>query len=138
MAVDELLRVEDLSVSFKTKRGYAAAVRNLSFAVRPGESVAIVGESGSGKSVSAMALLGLLPRSARVSGSAVFEGDELIGMDQKDLRSIRGNRVSMIFQDPMTAFNPVFTIGDQVGEIITAHDSSVSKKDALSLSLIHI
>lgn len=132
MVVEELLKVEDLSVSFKTKRGYAAAVRNLSFAVRPGESVAIVGESGSGKSVSAMALLGLLPRSARVSGSAVFEGDELIGMDQKDLRSIRGNRVSMIFQDPMTAFNPVFTIGDQVGEIITAHDSSVSKKDALS------
>ena len=130
MAMEELLTVDDLSVSFKTKRGYAAAVRNLSFSVRPGESVAIVGESGSGKSVSALALLGLLPRSAKVSGSAVFEGEELIGMDPKDIRSIRGQRVSMIFQDPMTAFNPVFTIGDQVGEIITTHDSSVSKGEA--------
>ncbi len=143
MAVEELLKVDDLSVSFKTKRGYAAAVRNLSFSVHPGESVAIVGESGSGKSVSALALLGLLPRSAKISGSAVFEGEELIGMGPKDLRSIRGNRVSMIFQDPMTAFNPVFTIGDQVGEIITTHDSSVSKKDARSravdlLSLVGI
>ncbi len=140
MAVEELLRVDDLSVSFKTKRGYAAAVRNLSFAVRPGESVAIVGESGSGKSVSALALLGLLPRSAQISGSAIFDGQELIGMKHDDLRSIRGHRISMIFQDPMTAFNPVFTIGDQVSEIITTHDRSVSKKAARdrSIELLHM
>ena len=128
---DELLKVEDLSVSFQTKRGYAAAVRNLSFSVRSGESVAIVGESGSGKSVSALALLGLLPGSAKVTGSARFEGEELIGMPVDELREIRGNRISMIFQDPMTAFNPVFTIGDQIAEIVTTHDGSTSKSEAL-------
>ena len=126
-----LLDVKDLSVSFKTKHGYAAAVRDLSYTVRRGESVAIVGESGSGKSVSALALMGLLPRSAQVTGTANFEGEQLIGMDADHLRSIRGNRISMIFQDPMTAFNPVFTIGNQIGEIVTTHDPSVSKEAAL-------
>ncbi len=131
MAVENLLTIDNLSVAFSTKRGYASAVRGLSFDVRPGESMAIVGESGSGKSVSALALLGLLPRSAQVTGSAIFEGEELIGMPADQMRSIRGERISMIFQDPMTAFNPVFTIGDQIGEIITTHDSSVSKKAAM-------
>ncbi len=131
MAVENLLTIDNLSVAFSTKRGYASAVRGLSFDVRPGESMAIVGESGSGKSVSALALLGLLPRSAQVTGSAIFEGEELIGMPADQMRSIRGERISMIFQDPMTAFNPVFTIGDQIGEIITTHDSSVSKRAAM-------
>jgi len=128
---ETLLKVTDLSVAFKTKKGYAEAVRNLSYEVRPKESVAIVGESGSGKSVSAMALLGLLPNSARVTGSAEFEGTELIDMESKLLRSIRGNQISMIFQDPMTAFNPVFTIGDQISEVVRVHDKSVSKKEGL-------
>jgi oligopeptide/dipeptide ABC transporter ATP-binding protein len=126
-----VLRVEDLSVAFKTKHGYAEAVRGLSYDVMPRESVAIVGESGSGKSVNALALLGLLPRTARVTGSALFEGEELIGMEPDKLRKIRGRRISMIFQDPMTAFNPVFTIGNQIAEIITIHDSSVSDNEAM-------
>ncbi|MEZ5343533.1 MAG: ATP-binding cassette domain-containing protein [Acidimicrobiales bacterium] len=88
----------------------------------PGESVAIVGESGSGKSVGALSLLRLLPRSASIGGSAKFLGEDLIGMDPKRLRQIRGNEIAMIFQDPMTAFNPVFTIGDQIGEAIQVHN----------------
>lgn len=116
-----LLAVDDLSVSFKTKKGMAAAVRGVSFNVYRGESMAIVGESGSGKSVSSLALLGLLPKSAKVTGSAKFDGDELIGMKGSAMQSIRGRRIAMIFQDPMTAFNPVFTIGDQIAEAMEVH-----------------
>ncbi len=127
-----LLAVDDLSVSFKTKKGMAAAVRNLSFNVYRGESMAIVGESGSGKSVSSLALLGLLPKSAEVTGSAKFEGEQLIGMKQNDLRKIRGRQIAMIFQDPMTAFNPVFTVGNQIAEAMEIHglasgDEAMSK-----------
>jgi oligopeptide/dipeptide ABC transporter ATP-binding protein len=126
-----LLVVEDLAVSFRTKGGLARAVRGVSYELARGESLAIVGESGSGKSVSALALLGLLPRSALITGSARLDGDELIGMPTKALRKVRGKRIAMVFQDPMTAFNPVFTIGDQISEMIRNHDGSVSKREAL-------
>jgi peptide/nickel transport system ATP-binding protein len=137
---EPLLRVEGLSVSFKSKRGLARAVRDLSYEVMPGESLAIVGESGSGKSVSALALLGLLPGSAVIEGSAWFEGQDLLTMPASKLRQIRGGKVSMIFQDPMTAFNPVFTIGDQIVEAIRAHDHGVNKKAALdrAVDLLHL
>ena len=125
-----LLTVDDLSVTFPTRRGAAAAVRGLSYELRPGETLAIVGESGSGKSVSALALLGLLPRGASVSGRAEFRGDDLLTMSASKRRSIRGNEISMIFQDPMTAFNPVYTIGDQIVEAIRIHRPKVSKKEA--------
>ena len=127
---DPLLEVEDLSVSFKTKKGMAAAVRGVSFNVYPGESVAIVGESGSGKSVTSLAMLGLLPRSAQITGSAKFRGENLVGMKNDKLRKFRGNKVSMIFQDPMTAFNPLFTIGDQIAEAMEVHGTA-SGNDAL-------
>lgn len=116
-----LLSVDDFSVSFKTKRGMAAAVRNVSFDVYPGESMAIVGESGSGKSVTSLGILGLLPKSAKITGSAKFRGEELVGMKGEKLRSVRGNKIAMIFQDPMTAFNPLFTIGDQIAEAMETH-----------------
>ncbi len=119
-----LLDVSDLNVSFKTKKGMAAAVRGVSLRVERGESVAIVGESGSGKSVSSLALLGLLPKSAQITGSAKFDGQELVGMTQSELQAIRGKRISMIFQDPMTAFNPVFTIGDQISEAMEVHGTA--------------
>ncbi len=126
-----LLSVRDLTVAFKTRKGMAEAVRGVSFDLDRGESLAVVGESGSGKSVTAMALMGLLPTTARISGSASFDGTELIGLDGEALRSLRGRRISMIFQDPMTAFNPVFTIGDQIAEIMTAHDTA-SDSEAMS------
>lgn len=121
MSNDALLTVKDLTVAFKTKKGMAEAVRGVTFHVERGESIAIVGESGSGKSVSSLALLGLLPRSARVTGSANFDGTELIGLQGEALRSIRGRRIAMIFQDPMTAFNPVHTIGSQIAEAMEVH-----------------
>ncbi len=128
-----LLSVNDLTVSFKTKKGMAAAVRGVSFDLAPGESMAIVGESGSGKSVSSLALLGLLPKSAEISGSAMFQGEQLIGMPEKQLQGLRGRKIAMIFQDPMTAFNPLFTIGDQIGEAMEVHGLA-SGKEALSRS----
>jgi len=128
---DLLLSVRDLSVSFATKKGMAEAVRGVSFDVRWGESMAIVGESGSGKSVSVMALMGLLPRSAQVTGSAIFDGQDLLQMDDNALRKIRGKRIAMIFQDPMTAFNPVYTIGRQISEMMETHGTA-SGKQAMS------
>ena len=124
MSDDPILSVKDLHVRFAVKGGKSAhAVRGLEFEVARGETLAIVGESGSGKSVSAMALLGLLPDTATVEGEATFEGQNLLTMNEKQLRKVRGNRISMIFQDPMTAFNPVFTIGDQIGEIMKVHNT---------------
>jgi oligopeptide/dipeptide ABC transporter ATP-binding protein len=128
---EPILSVDDLTVSFETRKGHAEAVRGLGYTLAPGESIAIVGESGSGKSVSALALLGLLPKSAKVSGEARFRGRDLLTMPQSQLRRIRGNEIAMIFQDPMTAFNPVFTIGDQLAEAIRIHRPDVSKKAAI-------
>ncbi len=125
---DVLLSLNELSVAFKTKKGMAQAVRGVTFDVHRGESLAVVGESGSGKSVTVLGLLGLLPRSAHIGGSAVFDGIELVGLPAKDMRGIRGNRISMIFQDPMTAFNPVYTIGDQIIEALEVHGKYSGKE----------
>jgi oligopeptide/dipeptide ABC transporter ATP-binding protein len=123
-----VLVVRDLSVAFRTRRGMARVVNGLSYEVDAGQTVAIVGESGSGKSVSALALLGLLPRNvARVSGSAVFDGQELVGLGEEDLRKVRGAGLGMIFQDPMTSLNPVLTVERQIGEALRAH-AKVSDK----------
>ncbi len=127
---EPLLSVRDLTVAFKTRKGMAEAVRGVSFDLAAGESLAVVGESGSGKSVAALALMGLLPNTARIEGSASFDGTELIGLGGEAMRKLRGRKISMIFQDPMTAFNPVFTIGDQIAEIMTVHDEA-SKPEAL-------
>ncbi|GAA1109001.1 ABC transporter ATP-binding protein [Nocardiopsis metallicus] len=118
----EILRVENLTVEFPTDDGVVRAVRDVSYSLREREVLSIVGESGSGKSVSSMALLGLLPRSARVSGKVLYRGQDLLAMRQKDLRSLRGRKISMIFQDPMTALNPVHTVGDQLAEAVLAHE----------------
>ncbi|WP_017587004.1 oligopeptide/dipeptide ABC transporter ATP-binding protein [Nocardiopsis ganjiahuensis] len=119
---NEILRVENLSVEFPTDDGVVRAVRNVSYSLREREVLSIVGESGSGKSVSSMALLGLLPRSARVSGKVLYRGQDLLAMRQKELRSVRGRKISMIFQDPMTALNPVHSVGDQLAEAVLAHE----------------
>ncbi|WP_375001323.1 dipeptide ABC transporter ATP-binding protein [Aeromicrobium sp. CTD01-1L150] len=131
------LSLTDLSVSFRTDAGSVPAVRGISFDVAPGEVLAIVGESGSGKSVSSRAILGLLPSTATVDGSVrlrsadVADGEarELIGMLGRDLRPIRGDEVSMVFQEPSTALNPVYTVGWQIAEGLRAH-GDVSRSDA--------
>jgi peptide/nickel transport system ATP-binding protein len=110
-------------VTFPTPAGKVLAVRGVNLDVARGEVVGIVGESGSGKSVSFLSILGLLPPSAIISGSATLDGTELIGADMKTIRSVRGKRMSMIFQDPLSALNPVHRIGDQIVEMILAHQS---------------
>jgi oligopeptide transport system ATP-binding protein len=120
--MSSVLEVEDLRVRFWTRRGIVHAVNGISFSVAPGETLGIVGESGCGKSVTALAVMGILPRAARVaSGSVRLEGRELLGLPDRDLRSVRGKEIAMIFQDPMTSLNPVLTIGRQLRESIETH-----------------
>src|SRR5881397_1510148 len=119
---EPLLSVEDLNVRFATRRGTVHAVNGISFDVAPGETLGIVGESGCGKSVTALAILGILPRQGRVpSGQALFEGRDLLGLSDRLLRRIRGKEIAMIFQDPMTSLNPVLTIGRQIREALETH-----------------
>jgi oligopeptide/dipeptide ABC transporter ATP-binding protein len=119
---EPLLRVEDLRVEFKTQRGIVHAVNGISFEVHAGETLGLVGESGCGKSVTALALLGILARNARVvSGRAEFGGRDLLTLSQRELRKVRGRQVAMIFQDPMTSLNPVLTVGRQIREALQTH-----------------
>jgi peptide/nickel transport system ATP-binding protein/oligopeptide transport system ATP-binding protein len=125
-----LLSVDDLRVGFATEDGRVQAVDGVSFQLEPGEVLAIVGESGSGKSVTAQTIIGLTrgPNS-RIEGSVRLSGEELTTQSESQLQSVRGSKIAMIFQDPMTSMNPVYTIGKQIIEAIKAHDRSVSKKD---------
>ncbi|MGQ0777039.1 MAG: ABC transporter ATP-binding protein [Pseudonocardiales bacterium] len=120
-----VLDIENLRVEFRTDDGQVQAVRGVSYQLRRGEVLGIVGESGSGKSVTSLATMGLLPRSARVSGSVRLggrsTGTELLGASDKELSRVRGRRISMIFQDPMTSLNPVYTVGYQIAEAVLAH-----------------
>ena len=116
-----LLEVTDLCVSFPTDAETVRAVRGLSYTIDPGEVVAIVGESGSGKSASAMAIVGLLPDYAEVSGSVRLQGNELVGLADTPMSRIRGKAIGMVFQDPMSALTPVYTVGDQIAEAIEVH-----------------
>ncbi|TWP49230.1 ABC transporter ATP-binding protein [Lentzea tibetensis] len=124
-----LLSVEGLSVTFPTDDGDVRAVRNVSFDLNSGDVLGIVGESGSGKSVSSMAIMGLLPGSARIEGSIRYRGQELVGRNYKQMQPFRSKHISMIFQDPMTSLNPVYTVGWQLAETYRAHHN-VSKKAA--------
>jgi peptide/nickel transport system ATP-binding protein len=129
-ADDPYLVVENLSVQFPTHDGLVKAVSDLSYTVRRGQTLGIVGESGSGKSVSSMAVLGLHnPRSTRLAGSIRVGGTEVVGADEDTLRSLRGNDVAMIFQDPLTALHPFYSVGKQIGEAVRMHNN-VSKADA--------
>jgi len=133
------LAVENLSVTFPSEGGNVQAVRGVDLQVGRGEVLCIVGESGSGKSTVALALMGLLPQSARVEGSARFKGDELIGLGDRALSRIRGKGVGMVFQDPLSAFTPVYTIGTQISEALRVHqDISRAQAKKRSIELLDL
>ena len=119
-----LVEVKNLEVSFFTYAGEVKAVRGISYNLKPGEVMGIVGESGSGKSVSTYGLMGIIPEPGKVIGGQIlFEGRDVTAMSEKELLKIRGKDISMIFQDPMTSLNPLFTIGNQIEESLRKHTS---------------
>ncbi len=125
-----LLQVTDLSVAFPTDTERVEAVRGMNFHVSPGEVVALVGESGAGKSASAMAVVGLLPEYAEVSGSIRLHGNELLGLPDQQMSRIRGKTIGTVFQDPMSALTPVYTVGDQIAEALQVHHRDIGKQAA--------
>ena len=131
-----LLAGEDLRVRLRTARGVAEAVRGVGFALARGETLGIIGESGCGKSLTALALTGLLPDGASVRGSIRFAGRELVGLPERDLCAIRGDRIGMVFQEPMTSLNPLHTVGRQVAEPLRLHrglDAAAARAQAVRL-----
>ncbi|GAA1492111.1 ABC transporter ATP-binding protein [Curtobacterium herbarum] len=128
-STEPILRVRDLHVRFPTPRGTVHAVRGVDLELRRGEVLGIVGESGSGKSVTSMAVLGLLPDTTKVTGSVELDGEELLGRSDKQMSRLRGDKVAMVFQDPLSAFTPVYTIGDQIAETVRLHRGA-SKAEA--------
>jgi oligopeptide/dipeptide ABC transporter ATP-binding protein len=126
-----LLEIEKLHTFFYTDNGVARAVDGVSFSVGVGETVGVVGESGCGKSVTALSILRLVRPPGRIEEGSVmrFEGRDLLGLDERDMQQVRGNRIAMVFQEPMTALNPVFTIGDQIGEVARIH-AGMNKRDS--------
>ncbi|KXG44216.1 ABC transporter ATP-binding protein [Tepidibacillus infernus] len=130
MSEPYLLQVKQLITNFYTEDGVFSAVNDVSFSLKPGETLGIVGESGSGKSVTSLSIMGLIPKSnGKVEGSILYNGKELTNLSEKQMRKLRGNEIAMIFQEPMTSLNPVFTIGNQMVESIRLH-TSLSKKEA--------
>jgi ABC-type glutathione transport system ATPase component len=125
-----LLEVTDLSVAFPTDTERVAAVRGMNFHVDPGEVVALVGESGAGKSASAMAVVGLLPEYAEISGSIRLHGKELVGLADEQMSRIRGKTIGTVFQDPMSALTPVYTVGDQIAEALRVHNRDTDRRAA--------
>ena len=126
---EPLLEVEDLRVQFNTDDGLVKAVDGVSFAVAPGQTLGIVGESGSGKTVTNLAVIGLVPQPGRVAaGTAVYRGQDLVKMDPRDLAAIRGHRIAMIFQDPMTSLNPFLTVAQQLTEVTRLHLAHTEKQ----------
>ena len=136
MNKDILLSMEDISVSFYTHRGIVKAVRNLNLQIKKGDTLALVGESGCGKSVTAHTINQLIPMPPGKieSGKVIFEGRDLLELDDKEIAALRGDRISMIFQEPMTSLNPVFRIGDQIADVFMAH-YNIKKEEALEKTI---
>lgn len=127
-----LLEVKNLTTEFKVKHGTVRAVNNLSFHVNEGEILAIVGESGSGKSVTSLSIMGLLAGNGEVTnGEILYRGEDLLKKSESEMRSIKGDKISMIFQEPMTSLNPVYRVKDQIMESILTHNGKMDKKEAL-------
>ena len=134
LPASRLLEVDDLSVKFKTPEGDVTAVNGLSFSLERGQTFGIVGESGSGKSQSMLALMGLLAANGRAAGRALFNGQDLLAMPAPALNRIRGNRIAMIFQDPMTSLNPYLTVERQMTEVLELH-KGLTRRSALQLAI---
>jgi peptide/nickel transport system ATP-binding protein len=136
---NSILQIRDLCVTFNTQVGQLKAVRGIDVDVAPGEILGVVGESGSGKSVSFLAAMGLLPSSATISGSVMLDGKELIGAKRKAIRSVRGKSLAMVFQDPLSALNPVHRVGDQIVEMIQSHqDMNTHDAEKRAVELLEI
>ena len=130
-----LLDVRNLKVCFATETSDITAVEDVSFQVKKGETVALVGESGCGKSVTSLSIMGLINSPGRIAnGQIFFEGKDLLKLSNNDMRKIRGNKISMIFQEPLTSLNPLFTVGNQISEAIYTHQK-VSKEEAKRKSI---
>ena len=125
---NKILSIEGLSTHFFTDDGVARAVQDVSFSIKKGKTFALVGESGCGKSVTALSIMGLIPapQGKIVSGKVVFNDCDLLGFTEKQMRKIRGNKIAMIFQEPMTSLNPVYTVGNQIAEAIKLHQKKNS------------
>jgi peptide/nickel transport system ATP-binding protein len=136
---ESILQIRDLRVTFNTQMGELKAVRGIDVDVAPGEILGVVGESGSGKSVSFLAAMGLLPSSATITGSVMLDGKELIGSKRKAFRSVRGKSLAMVFQDPLSALNPVHRVGDQIVEMIQSHqDMNTHDAEKRAVELLEI
>jgi peptide/nickel transport system ATP-binding protein len=135
---DAVLSVRDLNVRFNTENGVVHAVRGVDFDLLPGKTLGIVGESGSGKSVTSMAIMGLLPPTAEITGSVRLKGKELLGLSDKAMCAFRGNDIAMVFQDPLSSLTPVYTVGTQIIEALTVHNPTMSKqaKEARAVELL--
>ena len=128
MSISPVLSVKDLNVRFNTENGVVHAVRGVNFDLYPGKTLGIVGESGSGKSVASMAIMGLHPTTADITGSIKYNGTELLGLSDKEMCTYRGKHISMVFQDPLSSLTPVYTIGDQIAEVLKVHNKGMSKQ----------
>ena len=128
---DVLLEIKDLNVVYKTDLETVHAINGINLTIKRGQTLGLVGETGAGKTTTALSIMGLLPeRIGQVrAGSIVYDGTEIVKAEESTLRAIRGEKIAMIFQDPMTSLNPVLTIGDQIGEAMSLHDLSKSKEE---------
>src|SRR5215212_965517 len=130
-----LLEIQNLNVAFETSRGDVRPVRDVSLTIYPGQTVAVVGESGCGKSVTAMSILRLIPSPPGkvLGGQIIFQGRDLLKLSEAEMRGVRGKDIAMIFQEPMTSLNPVYTIGDQIAEAVILHQK-VNTKEAYEIA----
>ncbi|MFD5226877.1 ABC transporter ATP-binding protein [Microbacterium sp. NPDC058342] len=134
-ASEALLKVEDLSVEFRTGRGPLRVVESTSFELAPGGTLGIVGESGSGKSMTSLAIMGLLPKGGRAEGSIRFGGVDLLSLRESRMRAVRGGRIAMIFQDPLSSLNPYYTVGTQIAEAYLAHHPTAGRREARKVAI---
>jgi peptide/nickel transport system ATP-binding protein len=132
---DDLLRVDDLTVQFRTAGGAVRVVDDLSFSVPRGGALGIVGESGSGKSMTSLAIMGLLPKGGTATGTVDFDGRDLLTLPAREMRQVRGDRIAMIFQDPLSSLNPYYTVGTQIAEAYRSHRSGVSRREARRVAI---